>query len=402
MGVPVLDSPRRYLYIVIIFVMKSIKNLPPRHNGELVNRKIFESRRGSKLLQMQANFQAKQLEEKEEKLINILEDKQKKNTENIKFCYETKNSYGFKNSTSLSNESFFENSFSNVRQSIFEKRKEASPIGWDKSYPLRPVEILPCNTRRGKSLERSQPKKGSDRKNSSLLMRTQSQTFVCSSSEDSYSSSRPQSGIDYNRDSNDSYVVYLSSDESPIYDSNSNSRDYSKPLPPSYRSRKNLYGQSTLCDSAYSSHSSDRTTVEKENKINSLTYKKQKSPARKSYRDENGTEFYDKESFDIQTRMKISERQREEEKRRMQVEMRKREQELLAKIKDQQRELEVIKAEKIEVEKALLGNKKRNTKNTFQKIKDNKKERMNLSRQESVDVAKVNSKKNNNPHDEFL
>ena len=39
-------------------------------------------------------------------------------------------------------------------------------------------------------------------------------------------------------------------------------------------------------------------------------------------------------------------REREEEKRRLQAEMRRREQELLSKIKDQQRELESMKQEK--------------------------------------------------------
>ena len=46
-------------------------------------------------------------------------------------------------------------------------------------------------------------------------------------------------------------------------------------------------------------------------------------------------------------------RAREEERRRMQVEMRKREQELLAKIKEQQKELDAVKAEKTKVEKEL-------------------------------------------------
>jgi len=45
----------------------------------------------------------------------------------------------------------------------------------------------------------------------------------------------------------------------------------------------------------------------------------------------------------------------------MQFEMRKREQELLAKIKDQQRELEVIKLEKIEVEKELKKKSRENS-----------------------------------------
>ncbi len=42
-------------------------------------------------------------------------------------------------------------------------------------------------------------------------------------------------------------------------------------------------------------------------------------------------------------------REKEEEKRRLQVEMRKREQELLDKIKEQQRQLEFMKVEKTKV-----------------------------------------------------
>merc|ERR550517_818042 len=53
------------------------------------------------------------------------------------------------------------------------------------------------------------------------------------------------------------------------------------------------------------------------------------------------------------TRLRTGEREREEERRRMQVEMRKREQELLARIKEQQRELDAVKAEKNKVEKQL-------------------------------------------------
>merc|ERR1712013_529474 len=51
--------------------------------------------------------------------------------------------------------------------------------------------------------------------------------------------------------------------------------------------------------------------------------------------------------------MGTAEREREEERRRMQVEMRKREQELLARIKEQQKELDAVKAEKSKVEKQL-------------------------------------------------
>ena len=48
----------------------------------------------------------------------------------------------------------------------------------------------------------------------------------------------------------------------------------------------------------------------------------------------------------LQQNQKSAVREREEEKRRLQAEMRRREQELLAKIKEQQRELETMKQEK--------------------------------------------------------
>merc|ERR1712243_401700 len=102
--------------------------------------------------------------------------------------------------------------------------------------------------------------------------------------------------------------------------------------------------------------------------INSYTFKKQKSPPRKinketKYISSRSEDLTDDEK-DLHQKVKKSERQREEDRRRMQFEMRKREQELLAKIKDQQKELEAIKCEKTEVEKAL----KRKNINNSEKI----------------------------------
>jgi len=83
---------------------------------------------------------------------------------------------------------------------------------------------------------------------------------------------------------------------------------------------------------------------------------------RKAYRESKSRsdDLTDDENL-LQHKVKKSERQREEDRRRMQFEMRKREQELLAKIKDQQRELEVIKLEKIEVEKELKKKSRENS-----------------------------------------
>merc|ERR1712013_440427 len=76
-------------------------------------------------------------------------------------------------------------------------------------------------------------------------------------------------------------------------------------------------------------------TYDSNQKINSRTFRKQKSPMRN------------------RSPSLSPSREREEERRRMQVEMRKREQELLARIKEQQKELDAVKAEKSKVEKQL-------------------------------------------------
>jgi len=269
-----------------------------------------------------------------------------------------------------------------------------SPIGWDKSYPLKPVKNSehsltqkPKNSnkysgnygpkmtnssvvKRGMSLERSFTSKKMNQ--SFTLCRTQSQVFVGSSSEESYTSSRPQSGFEFNKMRCGAYV---SSDESHNPE---NKRDYTRPLPPSYKKLTNI---SSNTDSAYSSHNSERsehkyiiknscpnldirTNLENGDgyKVNSQTFRKQKSPMRKPYRESKSRsdDLTDDESL-LQSKVKKSERQREEDRRRMQFEMRKREQELLAKIKDQQRELEVIKLEKYEVEKELKKKSRENS-----------------------------------------
>merc|ERR1719323_1829280 len=96
--------------------------------------------------------------------------------------------------------------------------------------------------------------------------------------------------------------------------------------------------------------------------INSRTFRKQKSPVRhrspsisptRSAENSDETDLALNDDIGSRSVARNAERAREEERRRMQVEMRKREQELLAWIKEQQRELDAVKAEKNKVEKQL-------------------------------------------------
>merc|ERR1719180_20109 len=177
-------------------------------------------------------------------------------------------------------------------------------------------------------------------------------------------------------------------------------RDYTRPLPPTYRREGRASDPSpsrhSYHDSAYSSHSShssdnpafsvlpqDRRqpastqsspakSYSRQNsfsydanpRINSRTFRKQKSPLRNrspslspsrsaENSDETDLSHPPPEEFALRQANRTAEREREEERRRMQVEMRKREQELLARIKEQQRELDAVKAEKNKVEKQL-------------------------------------------------
>merc|ERR1719264_2244455 len=98
---------------------------------------------------MQARFQAKQLEEKEEKMIHLLEEKQERTIQRVNYGRDSANST---NSFSSSASSNSVNGGIGMRppmyggaggggrvRQMFDQRRAASPVGWDKSYPLDPV-----------------------------------------------------------------------------------------------------------------------------------------------------------------------------------------------------------------------------------------------------------------------
>jgi len=346
------------------------------------------------------------------------------------------------------------------RRNVGERHGKGSPVGWDKSYPLDPVEAVNNEVRtpiykqnvsrnnsynkysgnygprastqngtsigkRGMSLDRvsrgRQSQNGYGYGQTSGLVRAQSQANITgnSSSEDSYTSARPYSGFGFNNGNsrvrkpsggsvNGRYANYeVSPDESPPLQRRNGyqngDRDYSRPLPPTYRRQ----GRSRVADpspsrhsyhdSAYSSHSSHSSdnqafsvipptntlprpplstqsspsksysrqnsfSYDTNQKINSRTFRKQKSPMRnrspslspsRSAENSDETDLATNDEYATRVASRTAEREREEERRRMQVEMRKREQELLARIKEQQKELDAVKAEKNKVEKQL-------------------------------------------------
>jgi len=449
--------------------------LPPR-SGE------SPSRRGggvSRLAMMQARFQAKQLEEKEEKLIHMLEEKQEELIQRVNYGRDSANSINSLSSTASSNSvnggvgqrpnmyGTAGGGGGRVRQ-MFEQRRngnerhgKGSPVGWDKSYPLDPVEAVnnevrtpiykqnvtrnnsynkysgnygvrngPSNAssigKRGMSLDRLNRGRQSQNgygygQTPTGLVRAQSQANITgnSSSEDSYTSARPYSGFGYNNGNTRSrkpsggsvsgrYPNYeVSPEDSPPMQRRNGyqngDRDYTRPLPPTYRrqARSRVADPSpsrhSYHDSAYSSHSSHSSdnpafsviqpsttlprpplstqsspaksysrqnsfTYDSNQKINSRTFRKQKSPMRnrspslspsRSAENSDETDLATNDDYATRVASRTAEREREEERRRMQVEMRKREQELLARIKEQQKELDAVKAEKSKVEKQL-------------------------------------------------
>merc|ERR1719513_428779 len=454
--------------------------LPPR-SGE------SPSRRGggvSRLAMMQARFQAKQLEEKEEKLIHMLEEKQvptkqEEIIQRVNYGRDSANSINSLSSTaSLNSVNGGVGQRPNMYgtpgggggrgRQMFEQRRtgnerhgKGSPVGWDKSYPLDPVEAVNnevrtpiykqnvtrnnsynkysgnYGVRNGQSNASSIAKRGMslDRLNRGRqsqngygygqtptgLVRAQSQANITgnSSSEDSYTSARPYSGFGYNNGNTRSrkpsggsvsgrYPNYEVSpeDSPPMQRRNAyqnGDRDYTRPLPPTYRrqARSRVADPSpsrhSYHDSAYSSHSSHSSdnpafsvipssttlprpplstqsspaksysrqnsfTYDSNQKINSRTFRKQKSPMRnrspslspsRSPENSDETDLATNDDYATRVASRTAEREREEERRRMQVEMRKREQELLARIKEQQKELDAVKAEKSKVEKQL-------------------------------------------------
>lgn len=203
-----------------------------------------------------------------------------------------------------------------VRQ-MFDQRARgaASPVGWDKSYPLDPVEAVNNEVRtplykqnvsrtnsynkysgnygpkamstsygkRGMSLDRSKGRNSSLGYSQSMTRAHSQANIGHSSSEDSFSGSRPYSGMGYNssgnlrtrRQSGSSSVArqygnydQMSPEESPpsqrkTYQTLSRDRDYSRPMPPTYRRQKSMSrisdpspSRHSYHDSAYSSHSS--------------------------------------------------------------------------------------------------------------------------------------------------
>merc|ERR1712106_101743 len=417
--------------------------------------------------------------EKEEKLIHMLEEKQEEIIQRVNYGRDSANSINSLSSTASSNSvnggvgqrpnMYGANGMGGGRvRQMFEQRRggnerhgKGSPVGWDKSYPLDPVEAVNSEVRtpiykqnvtrnnsynkysgnygprtgapangtvigkRGMSLDRvsrgRQSQHGYGYGQTTGLVRAQSQANITgnSSSEDSYTSARPYSGFGYNNGNTRSrkpsggsvsgrYPNYeVSPDESPPMQRRAGyqngDRDYTRPLPPTYRRQ----GRSRVADpspsrhsyhdSAYSSHSSDNpafsvippttTTLPRpplstqsspaksysrqnsfsydtnqNQKINSRTFRKQKSPMRnrspslspsRSAENSDETDLATNDEYATRVASRTAEREREEERRRMQVEMRKREQELLARIKEQQKELDTVKAEKSKVEKQL-------------------------------------------------
>merc|ERR1719412_139102 len=320
---------------------------------------------------------------------------------------------------------------------------------------------------------------------SSTMTRAHSQANIGhSSSEDSFTgSARPYSGLGYHSSANlrarkpsggsssskaYNYGAALASpDNSPPPQRKpyqTPARDYSRPLPPTYRrqnSRSRLGDPSpsrhSYHDSAYSSHSSQSSdnppasafsviqqhqsppalarpplstqsspsksysrqnsfSYEQNPRINSRTFRKQKSPVRhrspsisptRSAENSDETDLALNDDFGPRGVSRNAERAREEERRRMQVEMRKREQELLSKIKEQQRELDAVKAEKTKVERELTRAEREREEERRQlqekeKTLELERQRMELEARRSQEVEVDRRESYRRPHDRVL
>merc|ERR1712098_909242 len=217
------------------------------------------------------------------------------------------------------------------------------------------------------------------------LVRAQSQANITgnSSSEDSYTSARPYSGFGYNNGNTRSrkpsggsvsgrYPNYeVSPDDSPPMQRRNayqnGDRDYTRPLPPTYRRQTRSRAdpspsRHSYHDSAYSSHSSHSSdnpafsvipssttlprpplstqsspaksysrqnsfTYDSNQKINSRTFRKQKSPMRnrspslspsRSAENSDETDLATNDDYATRVASRTAEREREEERRRMQ------------------------------------------------------------------------------------
>ena len=195
---------------------------------------------------------------------------------------------------------------------MFDQRRAASPVGWDKSYPLDPVSsaaveavnpevrtplykqnVSRANSynkysgnygpragqgagqygKRGMSLDRSKGR-GDSRLGYTPLSRAHSQANLGSSSEDSYPGSRPYSGLGYSASGNlrnrkpsgsgsqggltrSGYVEPVSPEDSPPAARKSYQtlgRDYTRPMPPAYRRQKSMSRMTEPSPSRHSYH----------------------------------------------------------------------------------------------------------------------------------------------------
>lgn len=121
-------------------------NLPPSSATSRANSGV------SRLAMMQARFQAQQLVEREKKLINLLEERQEDVVRRIAYGRDSSHSA---NSLSSNNSSNSLTPSVGLRPSVtgrltrgqtanpLESHHGPSPVGWDKSYPLKPVGADP-------------------------------------------------------------------------------------------------------------------------------------------------------------------------------------------------------------------------------------------------------------------
>ena len=208
-----------------------------------------------------------------------------------------------------------------VRQVYDQRQRGVSPVGWDKSYPLEPVEAVNNDlvnrtplykqnvsrnnsynkysgnygpkamsssySKRGMSLDRSKSRSSGAGLSGSMTRAHSQANIGHSSSEDSYTGSRPYSGLGQYHSSGNmrsrrqsggsggggqmsrSAYDQGSPEESPPsqrknYQTLSrDTRDYTRPMPPTYRRQKSMSrisdpspSRHSYHDSAYSSHSS--------------------------------------------------------------------------------------------------------------------------------------------------
>merc|ERR1719225_1208173 len=148
-------------------------------------------------------------------------------------------------------------------------------------------------------------------------------------------------------------------------------------------------------------------SYEQNSRINSRTFRKQKSPVRhrspsisptRSAENSDETDLALNDDYGPRGVSRNAERAREEERRRMQVEMRKREQELLSKIKEQQRELDAVKAEKTKVERELT----RAEREREEERRELERQRMELESRKSQESEVDRRDSYRRPHDRVL